>query len=664
MTVAVPLAARSPYAVFRSRSFSLLWVGQFVSAAGSALSSLAASILVYRLTGSALSVGLILVTSALPSLALGLVAGVVVDRADRKRLMMVADLASAVLMALVPLMALGIGRLHVPGGIAWLYALTILAGCCTQFFEPAFAAVLPDLAAEEDLAAANALMQISSVGAEAIGFAGAGLIASALPIQWAFYLDALTFLVSAICVGLAALPGSAANTDTSGVAVWQNVRAGARFLFGSRVLRALFLVMVPTALSFGLYNALLLPFSVRALHATSFQFGVQEAGEAIGFAAGSLLLASLANRFRESQLIAASFLGMALTTIVYARLISVPLAISLVAVTGFLNAPSYVGRSLLIQRQTPREMRGRVFSAFFVLRDLLFVVGMAAAGLADVLSVRLLVLASGLALLVSGALCVALPGLRQSAAEWWRATRLLRAAHAARTLGPGRMPMQADVDALIGLAPALAHLEAPERAELLDGRVYQGVPTGTAILRQGAAGDTAYFILAGRVAVGRAGGTDHDDTPLAILNAGDFFGEIAALTAMPRTANVVTDQPSTLLEIPVATLRRLMRQPEVNRLVLAAMTAHLTEVHLRQAPLDQWLLSELRTPPATPPGMPPATPDGLAASQETRAPRQAPVVAARRAPVPAKAAIREPRPSAGDTRGKRGKRRHSARRRV
>jgi CRP-like cAMP-binding protein len=656
MAVAVPVAARSPYAVFRSRSFSLLWLGQFVSAAGSALSSLAAAILVFRLTGSALSVGLMLVTTALPSLALGLVAGVVVDRANRKRLMLAADLSRAVLVALIPLMVLGIGHFRVPGGIAWLYALTIVAGCCTQFFEPAFAAVLPDLAAEEDLAAANALMQISSVGAEAIGFAGAGLIAGVLPIQWAFYLDALTFLVSAACVRLAALPGSAANTDSSGAAIWQNVRAGMRFLFGSRVLRALFAVMVPTALSFGLYNALLLPFALRALHATSFQFGVQEAGESIGFAAGSLLLATLANRFRESQLIAASFLGMALTTIVYARLISVPLAIGLVVATGFLNAPSYVGRSLLIQRQTPREMRGRVFSAFFVLRDLLFVAGMAAAGLADVLSVRLLVLASGLVLLVSGALCVVLPGLRQSAAEWWRATRLLRAAGAASALGPGRMPMQADVDAVAGLVPALAHLPVAERAELLDGRVYQSVPTGTAVLRQGDAGDAAYFILAGRVAVGRAGSTDHDDTPLAILNAGDFFGEIAALTAMPRTANVVTDQPSTLLEIPVAVLRRLMRHPEVNRLVLAAMTAHLTEVHLRQAPLDQRLLVAMRTPPATL--------DGLAASQEAPAPRQLPVVAVRRAPVPAPTARRDPRPIAGHTPRTRRRRRHGTRRRV
>src|SRR6185295_20020613 len=87
--------APSPLAVFRNRAFSLLWTGQLVSTIGSALSSLAASILVFRLTNSALSVGLMLMATAAPSLVVGLVAGVFVDRFDRRRIMLTADLLRA-----------------------------------------------------------------------------------------------------------------------------------------------------------------------------------------------------------------------------------------------------------------------------------------------------------------------------------------------------------------------------------------------------------------------------------------------------------------------------------------------------------------------------------------------------------------------------------------
>src|SRR5215211_7322427 len=92
----------SAFAVFRNRSFTLLWLAQLISTMGSALTSLAAGILVYRLTGSALSVGLMLMVTALPTLLVGLAAGVFVDRYDRKRIMVAADLIRAVLVFLIP----------------------------------------------------------------------------------------------------------------------------------------------------------------------------------------------------------------------------------------------------------------------------------------------------------------------------------------------------------------------------------------------------------------------------------------------------------------------------------------------------------------------------------------------------------------------------------
>ncbi len=187
-------ASISPFAVFRNRNFSLLWTGQLISTMGSALSSLAASIYVFRVTNSALSVGLMLIATAAPSLFVGLFAGVFVDRYDRKKIMIAADIARAVLAVLIPVL--------VPFGIGWLYVLVALTSAIGQFFDPAHESMLPEVASDEELAAANSLIAISSFGSTAVGFAMAGLIASAADISWAFYLDAVSFVASAICVYL------------------------------------------------------------------------------------------------------------------------------------------------------------------------------------------------------------------------------------------------------------------------------------------------------------------------------------------------------------------------------------------------------------------------------------------------------------------------------
>jgi DHA3 family macrolide efflux protein-like MFS transporter len=584
------MAPPSAFAVFRRRSFSMLWVADFVSTAGSALTSLAASILIFRVTGSALSVGLMLMATAVPSLLVGLIAGVFVDRYDRKRIMMAADLSRAVLVFLIPLL--------VPVNIAWLYILVMLSSAVGQFFDPAHESVLPEVASDEELAAANSLIAISSFGSTAIGFAASGLIASRLPIEWAFYLDAVSFLVSVACIGLIRVKPVEVEGDTNVATIVRNLRAGADFLLDSSILRSLFLVSVPVMVSFGLWNSLLLPFAIRALKATEFEYGLQEGLTSVGFVIASLLMARLADRLREGQWITLSFLGMSIVGVFYAMTSSIPLAIGLVMVSGFLNAPSSIGRRLVIQRNTTREVRGRVNSAFFVSRDIIFLIGMAAAGLADLINVRLMVLGSAILLAGAGALTIFLPGLGQPAAEWRRAIRLLRAAPTAPGLGTGRLPTAADLDTLAVRFPALSGLSKVEREGLMSsGHIHEAL-AGTVILQRGEVSDEAYFILEGRAVAGREEAGDY--RPLEILNAGDFFGEIAALTGVPRTANVIAEEATTLLKLPAAALRRIMSDAQINRLFLSKMTERMVRMNMidmpRYASLDQQSLRELRTP--------------------------------------------------------------------
>jgi CRP-like cAMP-binding protein/sugar phosphate permease len=568
----------------------LLWTGQLVSTIGASLTSLAASILVFRQTGSALSVGLMLIASAAPGLLVGLVAGVFVDRYDRRKIMIATDLLRAGLVFLIPFLA--------PFHIAWLYILIFLSSAAGQFFYPAHESVLPEVASDEELAAANSFIAISAFGSTAVGFAASGLIASRFPIEWAFYLNALSFLLSGLCIFRMRIQPVELEEGASPALVARNLKAGLRVLFNTPVLRSLLFLSIPVLIAFGLQNALLLPFTLRALHAGEFEFGMQESLTSVGFVAGSLLMAGLAGRLREGQWLAISFLGMGLAGAAYALSTSVPVAIAILTFSGFLNAPSAVARRLIVQRNTPRELRGRVNSGMQASRDVLFLIGMAVAGLADLIDVRLLFLVSALSVVLGGVWALYLPGLRQEAAEWRKALRLLRAAPAAPSPGAGRPATLADLDLLVGLLPSLSSLSAGERKNLIARASVSEAPAGTTIISRGETGDAAYFILSGQAAAGIAtpGG---DYRSLSTMQAGDFFGEIAALTGSPRTATVVAAEPVTLLQVPAQNLRNLMSNPAVSQIFLSKMTERLVRTSLSDLPrfagVDQQALRELRT---------------------------------------------------------------------
>jgi MFS family permease len=580
----------SAFAVFRRRNFTLLWIAQFISTMGSGLTAIAASILVYRLTGSALSVGLMLLATALPGLFVGLIAGVVVDRFDRKRIMIAANLICAGLVCAIPFV--------LPFGVAWLYIVVALSSAVGQFFAPAQASLLPETAPDEELAAANAMMTISQFGALTVGYAGAGLIATLSTITWAFELDALSFVLSALCILLVRVAPLTVEGDTNLAAVAHNLGIGLGFVRDTPVLRSLVVVFVPIFINYGFGNSLFLPFAIRSLGATEFEYSLLEGLFTVGFVVGSMAMAGLADRLHAGQWVAVSILGMGLFSVSLALAWSVPAAIAFSTIIGILNAPSYIGRQLAIQRTTPRETRGRVSSVFFVTRDTGFMLGMAAAGLADLVDVRVLLLVNAVLLIGCGLLALLLPGLGQPTAEWRRILAMLRAAPAAPGLGLGRAALVTDIDRLAIHLPALSHVSRQERQALAaQTRVYDA-PPGTAIVRQGEQSDAAYFLLDGRTVASRA--EDGAERVLGVLNAGDFFGEIAALTGIPRTASVLAEQPTSVLQVPAAALRKLTRDPQLNRVFLSKLTERMVRMNMIELPrfagLDQETLRELRTP--------------------------------------------------------------------
>lgn len=398
-----PASTLSPFAVFKNRSFSLMWVGQLISTFGDALTQLAAGILVYRLTGSVLSVGLMLAATALPSLLFGLVAGVVVDRYDRKKIMVVSSFLQAGFVALIPLL--------LPFGIVWLYVLVAASSTVRQFFDPAHSSVLPEVADDEALEAANSMMNISSSGSTVVGYAAAGLLASQFDLRLVFLLDALTFVIAGLFLLGITVPKHAPEEEGSVRTVLGDIRTGMGYLFGLPVLRAVLWLGLGFGFTLGVSNTLLLPFVLSVLDASEFVFGVHEGVMAGGFVLGSLLMASFSSRLQARGWIVLSFAGMGTASLVYAFGSSVPLAVVLAGFMGFFNA-LLVAIRVVFQRKTPPKLRGRVIAAYFVGMDALIVLGILAGGLADLINIRLLFALTALLMLALGLLAAVLPALK------------------------------------------------------------------------------------------------------------------------------------------------------------------------------------------------------------------------------------------------------------
>jgi len=156
------------------------------------------------------------------------------------------------------------------------------------------------MASDEELSAANAFLSIAAFGSTAIGFAGAGLLASTVGLQWAFIIDAASFVFAAGCIALMGNYAMPTPDDDASVAVIvSNLKSGMTVLFGTPIIRSLFVVGAFMFFSFGLWNVLLLPFTLKTLHATEFQYGLQEGLTSVGFVAGSFFMARFSSKLPE-----------------------------------------------------------------------------------------------------------------------------------------------------------------------------------------------------------------------------------------------------------------------------------------------------------------------------------------------------------------------------
>jgi CRP-like cAMP-binding protein len=154
---------------------------------------------------------------------------------------------------------------------------------------------------------------------------------------------------------------------------------------------------------------------------------------------------------------------------------------------------------------------------------------------------------------------------------------------------------------LVGLIPSLAGLTRQDRERIITQGSVAEVQPGTKLMQAGEVGDDAYFVLQGKVVAGivEEGGGYHS---LSSMGPGDYFGEIAALTGAPRTADVVAEETSQLLHVSGTVLRGMMALPDFSKMVLSRMSERLARTSIHDLPrtvgITPEVTRELRQKPA------------------------------------------------------------------
>jgi len=359
----------------RNRDYLLLLSGQAVSRSGTQVSQTATPLLVLAITGSPAWAGILFGMVLVPTLLLGLPAGALIDRYERKRIMIVCDLLRALALGSIPV-ALILGRLT----LVQLCVTSLIEGTCSVFFTVAETTSFPQVIDEEQMGVASGQQQAVANVALLVGPALAG-IALSIGRVFPFLLDALSYVASVVSLlGIKhRFPAEPAETTSS---ILEQIRDGVQWLWQDKVIRLFTLL---AAIGSGIDNALFLVFVVIAtqhLHAS-----VAATGIAIGVAAGGggILGALLANRLERTFGVARLTITTSWIRVGLLPLLLLAPNIIVLGLVLFVDGLALVSQATALyatrQLLIPQEIRGRISSVYYLATlgsPLLFIWGVGA----------------------------------------------------------------------------------------------------------------------------------------------------------------------------------------------------------------------------------------------------------------------------------------------
>lgn len=392
--------------LLRTRDFSLLFWGQLTSQIGDSLNRVALLWFVYQMTGSAMKMMVVGILQTIPPLVLSPFIGVFLDRVDKKSVMVWVDLARTVLVLLIPVLyafdVLTLDR---------LYASIFVLALVSTLFGPALAAAVPQIVRRDQLTAANALLQTTANTGLLIGPLLSGVGIALVGPQNVLYVNAATFLISALClIPIRVRPRATLSNAAMARGHWsQDLMTGIRFVWVEHpTILNLMLAAALYSLAASAFAFMLPVFAVQNLNAGALEIGMLWSALGAGMLVGSTWLASLAQGDLAGRftLIFRSMLvgGFAMWGL---SMLSTPLiAGALILIVGGSTALFMPIMWGVLQEVIPDHLLGRVFATFSISSMASAMVGMAVFGwAADTMGPHVSLLGIGLVLLIGA--CVA-----------------------------------------------------------------------------------------------------------------------------------------------------------------------------------------------------------------------------------------------------------------
>ncbi|HLX58928.1 MAG TPA: MFS transporter [Ktedonobacteraceae bacterium] len=378
-------------ATLRQRNFALLWLGGLISNTGDWLLIIGLPVYVYLLTGSVLATSITLITAYIPNLLFGSVAGVFVDRWDRRWTMIISNLLLAI--GLLPMLAV-----HSRDTLWIVYVVAFFESSCDQFVSPAESALIPNLVSEEQLVAANALKSISMNSSRLIGGALGGVLLAELGLRSVTLLDMVSFLFVATMIWLISMPARpqpASQTPKTQAVVDGNKQKPLKHFIGEwleglqligqqRALIVLLTMFALQSLGEGVFGVLLVVFVKQVLKGGSVDYGLILSVQAVGSLIGGAFIGMFGNRFAPARMLGIcvflfGFIDLLIIDIPI-FLPSVLLVMALFVAVGIPGTAGMVSFQTLLQTLIEDKLRGRVFGVALSIGALMTLSGMILAG--------------------------------------------------------------------------------------------------------------------------------------------------------------------------------------------------------------------------------------------------------------------------------------------
>jgi len=396
----------------RSRNYRLFVAGQLISLVGTWMQMVAQSWLIYRLTASAAKLGLIGFAGQIPIFVLAPLGGVIADRVNRHRVLIVTQSAMMVL-------ALFLAALTLSGHVlVWhIFVLASLLGVTNAFDIPARQAFLVELVDREDIVNAIGLNSSMLNGARVIGPGIAGVVVAAVGEGWCFLLNAISYV--AVIGALLMMRIRARAHVPAQVSAWESVVEGFAYSWHTKPVRALLLLLGLVSLMGMPYSVLMPIIADRILGGGPNAYGLLLSASGLGALAGAATLTLRRHIRGLGQWVAVSSVGFGVTLIAFSFSRSLWLSALLLVPAGFFVMVEMAASNTLIQSMIPDRLRGRVMAVY----SMMFM-GMAPLG-ALVAGAVAAPLGAPATVAIGGAVCVAggaifwagLPRLRGPARE-------------------------------------------------------------------------------------------------------------------------------------------------------------------------------------------------------------------------------------------------------